>query len=156
MKALTVYQPWATLIMIGAKPFEFRHWDYSSRYPSLVGQRIVIHASSRAIVPAEIADILIRTEHGTSALREDLARPVLERVLAAHKCRGVLELGAGLGTAVIGQPRRVGDIFRGVADSDRLDHTVFGWPVSDLQPFEHPIPFRGAQGFWNWPAGLAA
>jgi len=24
MKALTIWQPWASLIMIGAKPFEFR------------------------------------------------------------------------------------------------------------------------------------
>jgi hypothetical protein len=26
MKALTIYQPWASLVMIGAKPYEFRRW----------------------------------------------------------------------------------------------------------------------------------
>lgn len=27
MKALTIWQPWASLIMIGAKPYEFRSWQ---------------------------------------------------------------------------------------------------------------------------------
>lgn len=38
MKALTIWQPWASLIISGAKPYEFRGW----RIPeSLIGQRIV-------------------------------------------------------------------------------------------------------------------
>ena len=156
MKALTVYQPWATLIMIGAKPFEFRHWDYSARYASLVDQRIVIHAAARPIKPDEIADILARIEDRSSGLIEEKAKPVLQRLMEAYKCHGVLELSAGLGTAMIGKPRRVGDIFKGIADSDRLDHSVFGWPLTDLQPFDHPHPFRGAQGFWNWPERITA
>lgn len=156
MKALTVYQPWASLIMIGAKPFEFRHWDYSTRYASLVGQRIVIHAAARPIKPDEIRDILARIEDRSSGLIEEKAKPVLQRLVETYKCQGVLELSAGLGTAIIGKPRRVGDIFKGVADSDRLDHSVFGWPLTDLQPFTHPEPMRGAQGFWNWPERKAA
>lgn len=31
MKALTVWQPWASLIIMGAKPYEFRKWDYRTR-----------------------------------------------------------------------------------------------------------------------------
>ena len=26
MRALTIWQPWASLIIIGAKPFEWRRW----------------------------------------------------------------------------------------------------------------------------------
>jgi hypothetical protein len=155
VKALTIYQPWASLIMIGAKPFEFRGWDYAARYPQLLNQRIVIHASARPIKPAEIHDLLQRLDDGTTGLKADLARPLLERLMAAAKCQGVLELGAGLGTAVIGKARRVGDIFKGqIADSDRLDHSLFGWPLTEHEPFDHPSPMRGAQGFWNWPEGL--
>lgn len=153
MKALTIYQPWATLIMIGAKPFEFRGWDYSARFKSLVGQRIVIHASARVMKPSEIVDIVARIDNGESSLVEKLARPLLARVYAAHKCQGVLELSAGLGTAIIGKPRSVTDMYKDTVhgDSDRLDHSLFGWPLTDIQPFPAPIPFRGAQGFWNWP-----
>lgn len=153
MKALTIYQPWATLIMIGAKPFEFRGWDYGARYTGLVGQRIVIHASARAIKPDEIEHILSRIKDRESGLVEELALPVLKRLQAAYKCQGVLELSAGLGTATIGKPRRVGDIFKGViADSDRLDHSLFGWPLTEIERFDAPVPMRGAQGFWNWRA----
>lgn len=154
MKSLTVYQPWASLIVLGAKPFEFRHWDYSVRFPSLVGQRIVIHASARKIQVQEIADIMKRIESGESGLKPEIALPLLKRIWNAAKGAGVVELSAGLGTAILGKPRRVGEIFTGVVDSDRLDHTVHGWPLTDIEPFPHPIPCRGAKGFWNWPKGL--
>ncbi|MDE2467549.1 MAG: ASCH domain-containing protein [Bradyrhizobium sp.] len=158
MKALTIYQPWASLIMVGAKPFEFRRWDYSVRYAALVGKRIVVHASARPIKPVEIEDIFERMEDGESSLRDEIARPLLERLRDAYKCQGILELSAGLGTAIIGKPRSVTNMFRGTpaADSDRLDHSLYGWPLTDIQPFEHPRPCRGAQGFWNWPTDLEA
>lgn len=39
IKALTLYQPWATLIAIGAKKIETRSWDTKYRGP------LAIHAS---------------------------------------------------------------------------------------------------------------
>ena len=57
MKALTIWQPWASLVMIGAKPYEFRRWDYRDRSPALEGQRIVIHAGARPIKEIEVDDI---------------------------------------------------------------------------------------------------
>lgn len=151
MKALTVYQPWASFIIIGAKPFEFRARDYAARKEILPGTRIVIHASARQIRAAEVLDIRNRIRDGSSGLRADIALPIIERLLDAHKCRGVLELAAGLGTVVIGRARRVGEIFSGTIDSDRLDHAMYGWPMTAIEPFEHPIPCRGLQGFWHWP-----
>lgn len=46
MKALTIWQPWASLIVAGAKPFEFRGWSMPR---SMIGQRIVIHAAARKV-----------------------------------------------------------------------------------------------------------
>jgi hypothetical protein len=151
MKALTIYQPWATLIMLGAKPFEFRHWDFTSRLPQLVGQRIVIHAAAREIKLPEVFDIRLRILEGESGLKSEIALPLVERILDAPKGRGIVEMSAGLGTAIIGKPRRVGEIFSGTIDSDRLDHTVFGWPLTSIARFDEPIACKGAQGFWNWP-----
>jgi hypothetical protein len=37
MKAITVWQPWASLIAIGAKPYEFRGWQPPR---AIIGQRI--------------------------------------------------------------------------------------------------------------------
>jgi ASCH domain-containing protein len=151
MKALTVYAPWAHLIMIGAKPYEFRRWDYRTRERALEGQRIVIHASARPIRPAEIEDIIARMTDRISSLRAEIALPLLERIRAAHKCRGVVELSAGLGTAILGKPKSVTSLFNSPADSDRIDHHMWAWPLTDIQPFRAPVPCRGAQGFWLWP-----
>lgn len=154
MKALTIYQPWASLIIGRAKPHEFRSWDYSARFPSLVGQRIVIHAAVRPMKLPEILDLLNRLKDGTTGLIPDLARPMLERVMDAPKGRGVLELGAGLGTAILGKPVSVTEMAQGTVlqDSDRIDHSLFGWPLTEIEPFPHPIMCNGAQGFWNWKA----
>ena len=54
MKALTIWQPWASLIMAGAKPYEFRGW----RAPrSIIGQRIVIHAAARKVDRVEVFNL---------------------------------------------------------------------------------------------------
>lgn len=151
MKALTIYQPWASFIILGAKPFEFRKWDYRSRNPNIENSRIVIHASARPIKRAELLDIHKRIADGESGLDDTIALPLIARLLDAYKCGGILELSAGLGTVIIKRPRRVGEIFSGTVDSDRLDHAMYGWPLTAIIPFPHPIPCRGGQGFWNWP-----
>lgn len=148
MKALTIWQPWASLVMIGAKPYEFRRWDYRTREASLEGERIVIHAGARPIKPAEIEDIIERMHDRISSLRSEIAIPLLARIRAAHKCRGVVEMSAALGTAVLGKPKSVAALFNSPADSDRIDHHMWAWPLTDIKPFPEPIPCRGMQGFW--------
>jgi hypothetical protein len=188
MKALTIWQPWASLIMIGAKPYEFRRWDYREREAALEGQRIVIHAGARAIVREEVDDLFERMEDNESSLIDDIAKPLLERVRVAldkrdaampayrsasalyrarmRKPRMVgdpdlgppekpvvraLPLAAGLGTAILGKPRKVTALFGGRPDSDRLDQHMWAWPLTDIEVWMPPVEARGAQGFWPWP-----
>ena len=152
MKALTVYQPWASLIMIGAKPHEFRGWDYRAREPGLAGQRIVIHAASRAIQRGEVEDLMARILAGDTSLVGDLALPLLDKIASAHGYRGVVKMSAGLGTATLGEPRTVADLFGGKGhDSARLSHHLWAWPLTDVATFPQPVPCRGMQGFWRWP-----
>ena len=152
MKALTLWQPWASLIMIGAKPYEFRKWDYRDRYSYLQGQRIVIHAGARAIRPAEVEDIVARMQDRISSLRAEIAMPLLERLRAAYRCNGVIEISCGLGTAILGTPKSVSSLFSSPADSARIDHHMWAWPLTDIQRFDSPVPMKGHQGFWNWPS----
>jgi len=157
MKAITIWQPWASLIMVGAKPFEFRPKSFLqyANAPA-IGERVVIHAGARPIKPAEVEDLLRRlgADDDMTGLVVDVARQLLERVRAAHKYRG-LPLAAGLGTAVLGKPRNAGTIFAGLPhDSDRGDFN-WAWPLTDLQPFDAPVPARGFQGFWHWPQKTA-
>jgi hypothetical protein len=156
MKALTIWQPWASLILIGAKPFEFRRWDYRTRERAIEDQRIVIHAGARAIVPAEIDDIIGRVNERISSLIPEKAMPLLERLRSAYKGQGVVELSAGLGTVRLGKPRHVSSLFNSPADSDRIDHHMWAWPMLDIEPFAAPVPCRGAQGFWTWPYAVSS
>jgi hypothetical protein len=154
MKALTVWQPWASLIMIGAKPYEFRRWNFTDRpqYRTLAGQRIVIHAGAPKVRTDEVEDIITRIAEGESALIDAIAAPFLARLLEACRAKQqIIPLSAALGTAVIGEPQRAAVLFADkVADSDRLDQHMYAWPMTDPRPFAEPIPAKGAQQFWRW------
>lgn len=152
MKCFTIWQPWASLIMIGAKPYEFRPRSYLTYIDApAIGERIGIHAGKRPVRPAQIEDLVARLDDpkNPTGLVADRARPLLERIQAAHRCRGVVERGALLGTAIIGKPRNAGVIFGGLPhDSDRGDFN-FAWPLTDVIPLRPPIPMPGMQGFWK-------
>jgi len=158
MKALTIWQPWASLIMAGAKPYEFRGW----RPPrSIIGQRIVIHAGARRMRREEWLDLCYRTVREKDGIYEgDFT--CLHASLAHHHL-GELKYdsdsvvySAGLGTAIVGEPRLGTDIAAEfctdlVNDSDRDDHANWGWPMLDIEVWPEPIPMSGKQGLWNWP-----
>ncbi len=147
MKALTIWQPWAALIMAGAKPWEWRGWKPPR---DLVGQRLVIHAGARKVEKHEIAQLLRDIREGDTSLIADKALAVLD----AHHT-GAFLLACGLGTAIVGEPISAGDWAKkhGGAgyDSSRLNHHMWGWPLTDVQAFPAPVPMRGAQGLWEWP-----
>lgn len=180
MKALTVWQPWASLIIAGAKPYEFRSRNYMEFSRVAPGDRIVIHAGARMPESEEVDDILHRIRDGASSLdasitiepmtslylklcnyerfraanRKPPARLITQREAYEAKLAEVtpkLTLSAGIGTAVIGEPRLVVEIFdEPTNDSYRLDHSKWAWPMSEIEPLDLPVPARGAQGFWNW------
>ncbi len=152
MKVLTVWQPWASLIAIGAKPYEFR-----GHLPprALVGQRIAIHAGARPPVVDEIrqlVEILTTRRHAWRVcLKGEIALPFLEKALAQPE---LLPLRLILCTAVLGTPRDGHDIaadFGGpVNDSSRSEHANFGWPLTAVEDVVPPEPHTGRQGWSEW------
>jgi hypothetical protein len=162
MKALTIWQPWASLIVAGAKPYEFRPRSFRDYVaPPAAGDRIVIHAGARRVVPAEVRDLLLKLHRADrrgplrldwlTALNPDVAVPLLERTLTAP---GILPLGAGLGTAVLGAATRCTEVFGKEAlprDSDRIDKNIWAWPLESVERWEPIVPMEGARGFWRWP-----
>lgn len=155
-KALTIWQPWATLVMMGAKPHEFRRWKFTDKahLARLVSQRIVIHAGVRPPRLGEVDDVLERIDAGESDLAA-IAQPFLRLLRDALRRKDKAQisactpLGAAVGTVILGEPKNVVELFAHM-DSDRLDHHMYGWPMIEPQPFASPIPAMGAQGFWNW------
>jgi hypothetical protein len=148
--AITIWQPWATLIVEGCKPYEFRTWDYRGRYPRLVGGRIAIHAGRRPVDPAEVAALLARLRSRPAPDGRAMSIAVLERAPRT------MPLSAVLGTAVLGIPRKISARFAASAlapDRDRLEDHLWAWPLSDIERFDVPVPARGSPGFWRWPRG---
>lgn len=148
MRAITIWQPWASLIAYEAKPFEFRTWPPSS---ACTNQRIAIHAGARRAKASEIDDLIsrLRDENGAgTGLKVDVALPLLERVQSSPDS---LPLSAVVCTAHLSPARKASSLFKGsVADSDRIDQHIWAWPLDAIQRLEPPVPARGHQRFWHW------
>lgn len=150
--AITIWQPWATLIAVRAKRFEFRRWAAPK---SLLG-RIAIHAGARPARKPEIQGLLLRLHSPgwrATGLDREPAIELLERILPAP---GSLPLASVVCIATLGRPIR-DDALRGALDldntandSDRNQHTNYAWPLSEIEVLTPFIPARGSQGFWLW------
>jgi hypothetical protein len=147
-QAITIWQPWASLIAANAKPYEWRGWPAPAR---MIGRRIAIHAGARKVRRDELADLLLDIEHegdaGTSLIVAK-ARPLLE---AWHTSPGMLPLSSVLCTAVLGVPITAAQYARAFkGDSDRINHMMWGWPLTEIEVLEPFVPAKGMQGFWTW------
>lgn len=153
--ALTIWQPWATLIIAGAKPYEFRGW---AAQPFVCGRRIAIHAGGRRPVMTELRALRLKLRgENDTGLDAAIALPLLERW---SEDPASLPLSSIVGTAVLGTPLLASEIpdyaDRFVNDSDRKQHANWAWPLTDIVPMTPPVPAKGAQGFWKWHEEQAA
>ncbi len=143
--AITIWQPWAELIMAGLKAHEFRSW------PAPAGvrrRRIAIHAGAHKPTRDEIGELLYQLQtdrgHYTLGLRLTAAETLdavklVERSIALP--RGVI-----LGTVWMGDPQRCTDLF----PTDDASAGMWGWPVTEPRRLPVPLPARGEQGWWTW------
>lgn len=138
MKALSIWQPWASLIISGHKKLETRSWPapYSIR-----GQRIAIAA--------------------TKTICSDQRKAMAEEAFCSHySATGqpsleTLPLGAVLGTVLVDGSREIDSDFMRELE---LQEEAFGWYgpgrfawfLKDPLPLVTPIPVKGGQGLWNW------
>lgn len=152
LPAITLWQPWATLVSEGLKPFEFRSWPAPRR---LWGKRVAIHAGARPVQRGELQELLLRLQ-GVEARETGLipapAIEVLERALSSP---GTLPRASILCLATLGEPIRNEALaarlgLPSVNDSDRTQHSNWGWPLTVIEQLEPFVPARGAQGWWTW------
>lgn len=129
IKAITLWQPWDTLVAIGAKPYETRHW------PTAYRGDLVIHAAAK------------RDNDTIEFLRQ--IRPEIQRYhvqfppLQYGKVLCVVTLADCIPTeAVPDDERRFGDFTPG----------RFAWKLENVRVFDPPIPAKGMQGLWTYLA----
>lgn len=141
MKALSLTQPWATLIVAGAKRWETRSWQ--PHYRGL----IAIHASKA--FPKWAQEICGR-EPFRSALNCDpgeLPTGAIIGVARIVRCVPTLSLNHDLDYAgVISERERAfGDYTNGRE----------AWELADARPLVEPVPCRGALSLWTVPVEIA-
>ena len=144
--AITLWQPWASLVAAGCKPNEFRRSVPPKAYRN---QRIAIHAAARTIRKDEIKELLLKvtTQAGFGlSLNAELALPLLERWL--HAYRDLPTMGV-LCTAMLGEPVRATTLVP-PSSLHLVDARVWAWPLSDIQAVAPFVRWPGEQGWWKW------
>lgn len=138
MKAISLWQPWASLWLSPSKIHETRHWQTPHRGEMLV------HAAKRLVtdVDEELAEILFH-EFGA-----DWAKSLPRGAIV-----GVVDLIDVVPTKKI--------YMNGFIDSADMvcgdfSDGRFGWKRGSYRRFESPIPWRGRQTIFNVPREAVA
>jgi hypothetical protein len=129
MRSLTIRQPWASLILEGAKRVENRTW----RAPlSLIGQRFAVHASAGKPQP-----------EGWPAPADVVAQDLYQ-----------LPRGVILGTVQLVACVRFEDLPREFAGDPYAEPGGWCWILDEPRLFSEPVPCKGRLGLWPAPANL--
>ena len=142
MRAITIRQPWASLLVLGYKVFETRSWKTSYQGP------IAIHAG---LMP-------VRRTLGALAAQGKEGREIvalMERLLEGRGGVDHIPTGAIIGTARLERCNAVtAEFVAGLSmqEFNLGDFTPgrYAWEFSDMSQIIRPIPAAGRQGLWNW------
>ncbi len=132
MKALSLTQPWAQLVVMGEKEFETRSWRTGYT------ERIAIHASKRF----------------PRAAKDQMGHPYYRGALPGYTSLGI-PLGAIIGTVEIVYMMRTEEIAKTLSEKEIAfgDYGLgrWAWELKEPEMFDSPIPCRGHLGMWNVP-----
>jgi hypothetical protein len=145
MKALTIREPWASMIVIGAKRIETRSWSTAHR------GRIAIHAGK-----AEDSKTLSDLRHCMTTLFRLGYRMSEADKKVVDAWGGMLShLGAILAVADLVDVRPF-DVGPSELEHQlgKFERGTQGWQLANVRPLRHPIPIAGKQGLWLVPASV--
>lgn len=179
MRAISLYQPYASLIACGAKPYETRSWAPPR---ALIGQTIAIHAAKK-IDPgaAELAqelmygqyepggfDLADRLEASMEGTPDNLMGAFGQAVMpiGCVVCTATLDAAFLLGEAAEGTALPAASTQRRMTSRqmpgcftvryDGFGHYAPGrwaWLLSNVKPLRPPAAAKGRQGFFDLPQG---
>ncbi len=133
MYALSLYEPWATLVMLGEKEFETRSFSVKHRGP-----------------------LLIQSSKRTDDLKEIFrqSRNAYREVLTAHGLTSPADfhLGHALGIVDIVDCLPTDQVRDYISTNERAFGNYapkrFAWKLDHIRRFETPIPMKGMQGLF--------
>lgn len=133
MKALTLTQPWASLVALGLKKVETRSWRTHYRGP------LAIHAAKGF---PQAARAFAETERTLDRLPPRIARGAVLCIVTLVDC----QLAEEIASELTGLERYYGDYSFG----------RWAWVFEGEPTLFDPVGARGSLGLWNWerPAHL--
>ena len=155
MKALSLWQPWASAIAVGAKRIETRHWSTKYRGP------LAIHAAKRRVLGelrhyqcswnwcGALKPLGLAMGNGFK-LCDELPFGAIVATCELVDCRPT----DSFTQAELMTPRRPSGEISGSYDWNEnqmgdFSPGRFGWVLEDIRALPEPIPYRGAQGLFN-------
>jgi hypothetical protein len=165
MKALTLQQPWATLVAIGAKKIETRSWKTDYRGP------LAIHVSKdNKYIHMRGKDYICGQEPFCSVLKtaaERLFREVgmsqrimpLGAVIATcnlvdcfeiRGARPVKRDGKIVNTAFLEARNRLIEVGGNELAFGDYSPGRYAWLLEDVKMLPEPVPVKGRLGLWEW------
>ena len=154
MKALSLWQPWASLIAAGWKIHETRHWPTNHRGP------LAIQAAQRPL-DDETREAFLAIRHVALAYLGPPAWSYFTKPLP----RGAVVAVATLADCIPTEQWLEAAEFRPgeAAGPAELDFVCgdfsperWAWRLADVRPLPAPLPWRGAQGLFEIPDATIA
>ncbi len=141
MKAITLWQPWATFVEVGWKSIEIRTHQ---RLKGLIGQRVAIHAAKKIDTNCLLNRFI---PYMDSIQRLNLWKHV-------DRCRGHI-----ICTATVADARwapNVDFVEREEWNGKAMCEVAgkFCLFLENIKPLKNRVPFRGRQGIFNAPDEL--
>lgn len=164
MKAISIWQPWATLIAIGAKRIETRSWPTNHRGP------IAVHASKGGLPNRELWGVLSMPPMRSALARFGATLDEIVRALPRGAIVAIADLVACEPTDVIDELGRLDETRCDELETDSGlilpagspvpptwterelgDFTPgrFGWIFGRVRALGAPIAWRGEQGLFE-------
>ncbi|WP_028590339.1 ASCH domain-containing protein [Paenibacillus massiliensis] len=158
MKAVTVWQPWATLLAVGEKTNETKPRRTHHRGPLAI--HAAKHIDRAACEVPEIKAALAR--HGYTV--DNLPTGAVVAICDLKECWSISRL-SGWGEFVTppvqltadNNPRTI--TWSGKVENNKeylfgnYDDGRFAWEMAEVLQLTEPIPAKGQQGMWNWEKG---
>lgn len=142
MKCLTLTQPWATLVAIGAKRIETRSWRTSYRGPLAIHAAKGFPKSAQETCWRDPFDEVLRAAFGDGTWAQIKPKSLPQGCVIA-----TCTLWDCVPTRIVGLIENVSDQERAFGD---YSNNRWAWILRDIKPLPETDPCKGAQSLWQW------
>lgn len=142
MKAITMHQPWASLIAIGEKKFETRSWETKHRGP------IAIHAAKK--IDHDAVELLATKYPEIWRKISPLPTGCVVAIADLSDCHNIHIDHTGDAVLLKGHSP-VFWVGSGSAEYEFGWYSLgrVAWELTKVRAID-PVPVKGQQGLWNW------